>query len=268
MTACLIVEDDGPVRILTLNRPDAHNAISPELIVRLDKACAEAKEDPSVRAVVIASSGTKTFCAGGDLKLMIPLITGARKAEDAHDRATLELMKASDRPFPIQGDIGKPLIAAVEGAALGGGLEIVLACDLIVAGREARFGAPEAMVGAYPARITFLLPQRLPYSIAVKMLLSGAPLDAPDAEKHGLVSDLVDVGQARSVAIRLAHHIASNAPISVQSAREVARTATGSDRIDLAELDQKMTGRVYRSEDAREGPRAFAEKRKPNFKGG
>lgn len=267
MTDCLIVEDDGPVRILTLNRPDAHNAISPELIVRLDKACEEAKDDPSVRAVVIASSGTKTFCAGGDLKLMIPLVTGARKAEDDFDRVTIDLMKASDRPFPIQGDIGKPLIAAIEGAALGGGLELVLACDMIVAGRDARFGAPEATVGAYPARITFMLPQRLPYSIAAKMLLSGALLDASDAEKYGLVSDLVDVGQAQSVAVKVAHRIASNAPISVQSARQVARAAIGTDRNDLAELDQKMTGRVYRSEDAREGPRAFAERRKPEFKG-
>lgn len=267
MTECLIVEDDGPVRILTLNRPDEHNAISPELIVRLDNACAEAKDDPSVRAVVIASSGTKTFCAGGDLKLMIPLVTGARKAEDDYDRATLELMKMSDRPFPIQGDMGKPLIGAVEGAALGGGLELLLACDMIVAGRDARFGAPEAMVGAYPARITFLLPQRLPYSIAAKLLLSSSLLDATDAEKYGLVSDLVDVGLTRSVAVTLAHRIATNSPISVQSARQVARAAIGMNRADLAELDQKMTGRVYRSEDAREGPRAFAEKRKPEFKG-
>lgn len=264
---CLLIEKDGPVTILTLNRPEARNAISPELIVRLDAACLEAKDDPDVRAVVIAASKSKIFCAGGDLKLTIPLITGARKPEDEFDEATLKLAKERGRPFPMEGDIGKPLIAAVDGAALGGGLELVLAADLVVAGSGASFGAPEASVGAYPARLTYLLPQRLPYSIASKMLMACLPLSAEDAGKYGLLTELVDAGAARERALELAHNIATNAPISVQGTRAVARAYLQFAETETARLDREQAKHVYQSKDAREGPRAFAEKRKPDFKG-
>ncbi len=264
---CLLIEIDGPVMILTLNRPDARNAISPELIVRLDAACIEARDNPDIRAVIITAAQGPVFCAGGDLKLMIPLITGMRKADDHYDRETLALMKAKDRPLPMESDIGKPLISAIEGAALGGGLELILASDLIIAGSKASFGAPEVAAGAYPARITHLLPKRLPYSIASRMMLAAQIIDAKEAATHGLVSQLVNAGDALKTALKFAHKISENAPISVQAAREVARASLSGDANEIESLDRKMARRVYASQDAREGPRAFAEKRKAEFKG-
>lgn len=265
--ACLIEEKIGSVLVLTLNRPEARNAMSPELVVRLDEACERAKTDESIRAVIIAASDGDTFCAGGDLKLMIPLITGARKAETEYDKAVLGLMKAKERPYPIHGDIGKPLIAAIEGAALGGGLELALACDMIVVGPGAMFAAPEAAAGAYPARITYLLPQRIPYSIASSVLLAGSRLSAADAAQFGLATSIAAKGEALDEALRLANRIGANAPVSVQCARNVARAALSAGQEEVAALDRKMTRTVYATEDAREGPRAFREKRKPQFKG-
>ncbi len=267
MLGCLEEERIGSVLVLTLNRPDARNAMSPELVVRLDKACERAKADASVRAVIIAAAEGDAFCAGGDLKLMIPLITGARMPETEYDHAVLDLMKAKGRPYPTHGDIGKPLIAAIEGAALGGGLELALACDMIVIGPGATFAAPEAAAGAYPARITYLLPQRIPYSVASKILLAGSKLLASDAVQFGLATSVADKGGALSEALRLANRTAANAPVSVQCARAVARAALSAGHEAVARLDRKMARTVYATEDAREGPRAFREKRKPEFKG-
>ncbi|MDZ3833535.1 MAG: enoyl-CoA hydratase-related protein [Sphingopyxis sp.] len=265
MTPCLLVQRTGHVATLTLNRPEARNAFSPELAVRLDEACQQLRDDREVRAIVLAAAGTDSFCAGGDLKLMIPLITGARKAETDYDHAALALMREKGRPLPTHGDIGKPLIAAIEAPALGGGLELALACDMIVASENASFAAPEVASGAYPARITYLLPRRLPYSLASEMLLSGSRLSATRAYHLGLVNELVPAGTAIAAAQKLAERIARNAPISVRSARAVAHLAMSDPAADVDGLDRAMIRKVYTSQDAREGPRAFAEKRAPVF---
>ncbi len=264
---CLLVERDGPVMILTLNRPDARNAISPELIVRLDEACIEARDNSEIRVVIVDAVDGPVFCAGGDLKLMIPLITGMRKPADEYDRKTLALVRDKNRPLPMEGDIGKPLIAAIEGAAFGGGLELALAADLIIAGSKAKFSAPEVAAGAYPARIAHLLPKRIPYSVACRMILAADVIDAREASTFGLASKLVEAGEARKTAIDLAKKIAANAPISVQAARTVARASLAGGMDDIAQLDKSMARRVYASKDAREGPLAFRQKRKPIFKG-
>lgn len=263
---CLLEERAGSVLILTLNRPEAKNAMSPELVVRLDEACEKAKNDPSLRAVIIAAAGDM-FCSGGDLKLMIPLITGARSPENEYDEEVLSLMKEKGRPLPIHGDIGKPLIAAIEGGAFGGGLELALACDLIVASPSAVFAAPEVAAGAYPARITYLLPRRIPYSIASKVLFAGARLSAEEASRHGLLSTLTANGEVLEEALRLATRISENAPISVQAARLVANASLDLGTEVVAVLDRKMARKVYGTKDAREGPRAFRERRKPQFTG-
>lgn len=263
--SCLLVDRTGHVATLTLNRPEARNAFSPELVVRLDEACQQLRDDRDVRAIVLAATGSDSFCAGGDLKLMIPLITGARKAENDYDRAVLALMREKGRPLPVHGDIGKPLIAAIEAPALGGGLELALACDMIIASDAASFAAPEVASGAYPARITYLLPRRLPYSLASEMLLAGTRLSAARAHQLGLVNELVPAGTAVAAAQRLAEKIAQNAPISVRSARIVAHRALSDPTADIAALDREMVRTVYSSKDAREGPRAFAEKRRPVF---
>lgn len=265
--SCLLESRSDFVLTLTLNRPDAHNAMSPQLVTELDNALERAKDDSEVRAIIIAAAGGKSFCAGGDLKLTIPLITGARKPQNAFDERLLELTRTPDRPFPIKGDTGKPIIAAIEGAALGGGLELALSCDLIVAGRKATFAAPEVSSGAYPARLTFLLPQRLPHSQAMHMLISGSPISAEDAYKFGMLTSLVEPGHAIAEAESIARRISHNAPISVRETRRVTRLAVGHGQAELERVDAKAARTVYATDDAREGPRAFAEKKRPVFRG-
>lgn len=266
MTAILYEEIDH-IALITLNRPKVYNSQSPELVVRLDEACAKARDNSNIRVIIIAASGHKAFCTGGDLKLMIPLLTGSRKASDTYDRRVLEMTREKDHPLPINGDVGKPLIAAVEGMALGGGLELVLACDLIVAGENASFGAPEVKAGAYPSRLTFLLPQRLPYSKSIELLLTGSMMSAEDAFRLGMVSNLSAAGSALEASLELAERIAKNAPLAVQSARNVALKSLTNPIHEIEKLDMREAVQIYKSEDAREGPRAFAEKRKPDFKG-
>ncbi|OUW76251.1 MAG: hypothetical protein CBD74_13235 [Saprospirales bacterium TMED214] len=264
---CLKVQREDSTLILTLNRPDARNALSPQLMVELDAALEDARMDTGIRAVIIAASGDKVFCAGGDLKLTIPLITGARTPSDTYDEKLLEMTRANDRPLPLKGDVGKPVIAAVEGAAMGGGLELVLSCDMIVSGNSASFAAPEVVAGAYPARLTFLLPQRLPYSAAAKMLMAGTSISAEEADRLGMLTTLTEAGRALDTAKRLASRICDNAPISVRETRNTLREVVGQNRDANEKLDRRAAKIVYATRDAREGPRAFAEKRRPVFTG-
>ncbi len=264
---CLEIQTEDSTLILTLNRPEARNALSPKLMVELDAALEQAKSDTTIRAVIISAAGDKVFCSGGDLKLTIPLITGAREPVDAYDAQLLEMTRATSRPLPIKGDVGKPVIAAIEGSAIGGGLELVLSCDMIIAGKQASFSAPEVAAGAFPARLTFLLPQRLPYSTAAKMLIAGTLLSAEDADRHGMLTSLTEAGGALDEAKKLAKRIAINAPISVRETRRVLRDVVSQDRDELEKLDRRAARVVYATKDAREGPKAFAEKRRPKFIG-
>ena len=264
---CLDIQREDSTLILTLNRPEARNALSPKLVVELDAALEQAKSDTSIRVVIIAAAGEKVYCAGGDLKLTIPLITGSRAPNDTFDEQLIEMTRASDRPLPIKGDVGKPVIAAVEGAAMGGGLELVLSCDMIVAGKHASFSAPEVAAGAYPARLTFLLPQRLPYSVAAKILLAGTSMSAEEADRFGMLTALTEAGSAIDEAKKLAARISHNAPISVRETRRVLQKVVSQNRDAHEKLDRRAARTVYATKDAREGPRAFAEKRRPNFTG-
>ncbi len=263
----VLTETFDHVALITLNRPQAGNAMSPELVVALHDACVQARDDDTIRVVVLAAMGDKAFCSGGDLGLTIPLLTGARKAETDADHRLLSMLSEDNCPLPTQGDIGKPVIAAVEALALGGGLELALAADIIVAGEGAKFGAPEVKAGAYPARLTYLLPDRIPYGKAAEMLMTGSLISSEDALSCHLINHRVAAGTARDKALEIAQKIAANAPISVNAAREVAKASARLPQDTLVRFDMKMAAKVYRSEDAREGPKAFSEKRKPVFKG-
>jgi enoyl-CoA hydratase len=245
------VDDD--VLIITINRPKARNALNAAAAAGIATAVDRLDEDDSLRAAVLTGAGG-TFCSGMDLKAFL---TG--ESPDVPGRGLAGITQARPR---------KPLIAAVEGYALAGGLEIALACDMIVSGRSAKFGLPEvrrALVAA--AGGVLILPQRIPMNVAMEMVLTGDPIDAARAYDLGLVNTVTDDGGALDVARDFAHRIARNGPLAVAASKYLVHASQGwSDSERWAKQDG-VNAPIFSSEDAREGARAFAEKRDPVWNG-
>ena len=258
----VLVERRGHVMIVTINRPEARNAVNEAVWVGAGDALAEADRDVDVRVVVITGAGEQSFCAGADLKA---LSRGERIAPA--DPETLAWGFAGI----VSHAISKPLIAAVNGTALGGGTEIALACDLAMAAEGASFGLPEVKRGILAgAGGAFRLARQLPGKIAMEMLLTGDPIDASRALELGLINAVVPRAGLIDAAVALAERIAVNAPLSVQASKRIALGIVdgriASDDAAWAQT-RKESATVMRSEDAREGPKAFAEKRAPVWKG-
>jgi enoyl-CoA hydratase len=258
----LLVEREGAVAVVTMNRPEARNAFGPEMLVRMADAWDELDGDPSVRVVIFTGAGGH-FCAGSDLKFMAgkqepdEWVTKLRATPDLHWKSLL-------RHYRLK----KPLIAAVEGTALAGGTEILQATDIRVAGAGAKFGVAEAKLGLFPlAGSTVRLQRQIPYTIAMELLLTGRHITAEEALRIGLIGRVVPAGEALGAAKGIAAEIAANGPIAVQAIkRSVIETADMSEA-DGLKRELEIGWPVFGSEDAKEGPRAFAEKRKPEFKG-
>ncbi|CAM3141069.1 enoyl-CoA hydratase [Mycobacterium intermedium] len=254
-----LVERQGNVSIITINRPEARNAVNGAVSIGVGDALDEAQRDPDVRAVVITGSGDKSFCAGADLKAI------SRRENIYHP----------DHPewgFAgyVHHFIDKPTIAAVNGTALGGGTELALASDLVVADERAQFGLPEVKRGLIAAAGgVFRIVDQLPRKVAMELLMTGEPLSASDALKWGLINQVVAQGTVLDAALALAARITANAPLSVQASKRIAYgvddgVITG----DEPGWDRTMKEMavLLRSEDAKEGPLAFAEKREPVWK--
>ena len=249
----VLVERRGAVQLIVINRPEVRNALNLAVATGIRDAVDELDADDELRAGVLTGAGG-TFSAGMDLKAFL----------------------RGERPsFPGRGLCGitetpprKPLIAAVEGWALAGGFELVLACDLVVASTSARFGVPEVtralVAGAGGA---LLLPQRIPRAIALEMLLTGDPIDAERAAEVGLINRLVDDGQATDIAVELAMRIAANGPLALIATKEIAAGSADWDGAEKWEKANALMAPVFGSEDAQEGARAFTEKRPPVWKG-
>lgn len=254
----VLVERDGHVMVITLNRPEARNAVNRELARRLGDAVEEADRDPEVRAVVLAGAGGKAFCAGADLKAVA-------RGEDIG----VPGREAWGFAGYVNHPISKPVIAAVTGFALGGGTEISLASDLVVAGRSSSFGLPEVTRGIIAAAGGIVrLPEQLPRKVAMQMILTGEPVDAETARHWGLVNQVVDDDAVLATAVELAQRIAANAPLAVQASKRVAAGITDGDvpaEHDAWARNSEAIAVVMASQDAREGPRAFAEKRAPEW---
>ncbi len=263
----LLKEMRGHVMVLTLNRPEKKNAFDPELLCNLADAFAEARDDDGVRAVVVTGAGD-TFCAGADLGRLIPLISKARGAEDEYDARYLE-----DRELGAKGllrgfDVEKPVIAAINGHAIAGGMELVQGTDLRVAAEGAKFGVQEVKWALFPAGGSSVrLPEQLPFARAMELLLTGDLIDAKTAMDWGFLNRVVPADQVLETAIELAEKIAANGPLAVKMIRRSARACLGRTEPEALALEQEFAGPVFASEDAREGPKAFLEKRKPQFKG-
>lgn len=246
----VLVERRGRVMIITLNRPDARNAINAALANGLWDAVQELNNDPGLTAGVLTGAGG-FFCSGMDLKAF----------------ARGEKMDAMGN-FIREG-CDKPLIAAVEGFAVAGGCELALACDLIVSAKGAKFGVREVKVGLFAAGGgVFRLPSRVGYAKAMEMAITGDPILAEEAHDAGMISKLTETGGAIDEAIALAERVAQNAPLAVAASKKLVRAAAqGFDEETLWKMQDPLVKSVFTSNDAKEGPKAFAEKREPNWTG-
>lgn len=258
----VLIERRGHVMVVTLNRPEARNAINQAVWIGVGDALAAAEREVEVRAIIVTGAGDQSFCAGADLKA---LSRGEKIVPDEPEKLAWGFAGI------VSYAISKPLIAAVNGAALGGGTEIALAADLVVAADSATFGLPEVKRGILAgAGGAFRIVQQVPKKIAMEMLLTGDPISAARAAELGLVNAVVSRGELLNAALTLAERIAVNAPLSVQASKRIALGIVdgqiAADQTGWAQT-QKESAKVMRSEDAREGPRAFAEKRQPQWKG-
>ena len=264
----LLVEKRDGVLILTMNRPRVKNALSPQMLVRLATAWRGYREDDSLRCAILTGAGDEDFCAGGDLQLTMPLVTGARQPEDEWDHRLMgDLTQFTDgilRGFTLY----KPVIAAVNGRALGGGTEITNACDLRLAAEHAVFGTPEVKVGLLPGGGSITrLPRQVPYAKAIEMLMVGDPVTARQALEMGLLNYVVPKERLLDKALELAAKLAANGPLAVRKVKEGLIRSSGLPLDEAYAIENEVSAAVMSSKDAREGPRAFKEKRKPNFVG-
>jgi len=253
-----LTERRGNVLVITLNRPEARNAVNSAVSTAVGDALQQAQDDPDVRAVVITGKG-ESFCAGADLKAI------SRRENLFHpDHAEWGFAGY------VHHYIDKPTIAAVNGTALGGGTELALASDLVVAEQRASFGLPEVKRGLIAAAGgVFRIVDHLPRKVAMQLLVTGEPMSAADALRWGLVNEVVPDGTALDAALRLAERISVNAPLAVWASKRVAMGVDDGVIVgDEAGWTRTMReiGTLIRSEDAREGPLAFAEKRQPVWK--
>ncbi|MGY6499622.1 MAG: crotonase/enoyl-CoA hydratase family protein [Acidimicrobiales bacterium] len=248
-------ETRGHVAVLTINRPEARNAVNDVVASGMEDALDRMEADDQIWVGVLAGNGP-VFSAGADLKA----ISSGKAGGLVTQRGGFAGLVARERT--------KPLIAAVDGPALAGGTEIVLACDLVVASSEARFGVPEvkrSLVAAGGA--LFRLPAKLPANVAAELLLTGDPISAERAHHFGLVNELCEPGTALDTALAMAERIAVNAPLAVQESLAAIRSTAGVDDATAFRLSNEAMGRLAATEDFAEGPLAFIEKRLPEWKG-
>ncbi|KJL42320.1 crotonase/enoyl-CoA hydratase family protein [Microbacterium trichothecenolyticum] len=249
----LLIHDEDGVRIMTLNRPQARNAVNLELATAIDAAVTELDERNDLRVGILSANGP-TFSAGMDLKAFLrgerPLTPG---------RGFAGLVEKPPR---------KPLIAAIEGPAVAGGFEIVLACDLVVATEKTFFALPEVKRGLVAAGGGLLrLPGRIPYHVAMEIALTGEPMTAATAREYGLVNRMAPEGEALAVANELARSIAANGPLALAVTKRILQESPAWPADEAFQLQSDLCDPVRSSSDAKEGARAFTEKRPPVWTG-
>ncbi|MEX2291559.1 MAG: enoyl-CoA hydratase-related protein [Mycobacteriales bacterium] len=257
--AITYVVDDAVV-VITIERPEAMNSLDPEHNDALGEAYRRFQDDDALRCAVLTGAGDAAFSAGADLKRLIPKVREAVLDEDGD-------------PWVLGGmtwtpELGKPVVAAINGHALAGGLELALACDIRICSPNATFGLAETKWAIIPgAGGTQRLPRAVPLGVAVEMILTGDPIDAEAAFAHGLVNRIVPADELMAEALRVARSIASRGPVAVLAAKRAI--FTGLDRGLEAGLveEQRSLAQCLRTDDAEEGPRAFLEKRPPVYRG-
>lgn len=259
---------EGAVLRITLNAPQRRNALTPEMLCRLADAFIAYAADPALRVAVLTGAGDRAFCAGGDLARTLPLMTGERAPEDDWDRRLLadpQVLAASG----LRGlALDKPVIAAINGACVAAGFELLLGTDIRIAAEHAVFGLPEVQRGLLPfAGSMARLPRQVPRAAAMQLMLGGETIDAAEARRIGLVSEVLPRDQVLPRAMALAGRIARNGPLAVRALLRTVREADGLPLDQAFALEDAAWREVRASADAREGPRAFVEKREPRYEG-
>ncbi len=250
----MLYEKRDRIAVVTINRPEAMNAFTPDMLQAMDAAFADFNKDPDLWVAILTAAGDKSFSAGMDLKEAIPRMAGGDE---------LGYEDHTKRPFS---DVFKPIIAAVNGYCIAGGLEFLQGTDLRIAVENATFGLGEVRWGIIPVGGSHIrLPRQIPWAVAMELLLTGRPITAKRAYDIGLVNEVVPADQLMPTALKWAETICKNGPLAVRTAKEIAVRALGLESGFV--LEKAIGARVFASEDAKEGPRAFAEKRPPRFTG-
>ena len=260
--ATVEVSVEQHVATVFLNRPEAMNAVDPAMRALLHETWERIRTDDDIRVAIITGRGEKAFCTGSDLKKTMP-------STDSFAQQSLGASNPATRPVTAGLlDIDKPLIAAVNGYAMGGGLELALACDIRVCSSNAQFALSEARVGSLPGSGgTQRLPRAIGMSDAMLMMLTGERIDAAEAHRIGLVSRVFALTELVTQARVIAEKIAANAPLSVRAIKRLVRQGMDMPLPLALDAERSMFGLLYNSEDRLEGRQAFAEKRKPQYKG-
>ena len=254
----VVYEKEGHIATITLDRPDAMNSLDPEMLRDFSDACIDFRDDPNLWVAIVTGSGERAFSAGADLRRTIPLYAD-------------NTVKPPWQPPPsiMRGlEIWKPLIAAVNGLALGGGCEVALACDLRIASENAVFGQPEVAWGLMPGwGGSQRLPRVVSYAKAAEMIFTAATIDANEAYRVGLVNVVVPLAELMSTARAWAEHICEQGPLGVRAAKEALVRGLALSLAEGLRMEQSLFDSLRYSDDFEEGPKAFSEKRKPVFHG-
>jgi enoyl-CoA hydratase len=264
----LLYEKDGHVATLTMNRPEARNAINPEMLCRFADAWQDVNDDPEIRVAVLTGAGDDAFCAGADLDRLVRMMQGLRPPENEWDERIKNDIGLIYKGLMRSLDVIKPIVAAVKGFCVAGGLEILNCCDIRVASDDAQFGLAEVKWSLFPmGGSTVRLPRQIPWPMAMEILLTGERISAAEAHRICLINKVVPRDQVMKEARRYAEIICENGPLAVQAVKRSALAGSGLPTEKALERELEIGIPVSMSEDAREGPKAFKEKRKPVFKG-
>lgn len=264
----ILFEKRGEQAWITLNRPEAKNMINGDMFLELADAWQEVRMDSAIRVAVLSAAGEEDFCCGGDLSQVIPLWTGAKEAQTPQEKRLVEDPLIADKIMLKAEPLYKPIVAAVNGRALGGGTELLQATDIRIAADHAQFALPEPKVGVVPGAGSMVrLTRQMPWAHAMKILLGGEPIGAAEALAMGLVSEVVPMSELQARAEHYADNICRQAPIALQAIKRTALETHTSPWADAFRFEMEQAAQVMMTKDAREGPRAFKERREPQFVG-
>jgi enoyl-CoA hydratase len=257
----LLYEKKARIGYVTLNRPRILNAQSPEMFEELAEVFGDIRHDPDVGVVILSGAGDRAFCAGADINFL-------KQLAQTTPVAAKTFVEKNRLAFGAIAHLGKPVIAAVNGFALGGGCELAMACHIRIASDNARFGQPEINLGLFPgAGGTQRLPRLVGKGIALEMMLTGEPISAQEAHRVGLVNRVVPAAELMETAEKLAQQILSKAPLAVGMILEAVQHGMEMSLAESLQLEENLFGVICSTEDMREGTTAFLEKRPANFAG-
>ena len=264
----LIYEKKNGIAYLTLNRPEAHNAIDPETVLELVDAWTDYRDNDDLRCAIITGAGDQVFSSGADLAKLIPLFTGARQPKTEADKKVQQNPDLPQKAMLRDFELYKPIIAAINGKAIAGGMELLYSTDIRIAAEGTQFGLQEVKWAIVPLMGSSVkLPRQLPYARTMELLLTGELMDVEEAYQFGFINRIVPRDQVMAEAERVAKIIAANGPLAVKAIKQSVLTGIGKPLSEGLAKEIELGIPVFLSEDAKEGPKAFKEKRKPQYKG-